>query len=198
MYVSLAGGHVTLDSKIEEHISLFSVDRLHRIMIVLSELAKDLKISTNSRLSFEIAMAKICNPKHEYTVEALAERISDLEIVATAGDLSRHYETEHHANSLDVPNEEKIDENRTEIANDEETQEVIEEEYEEDNHEDYLQEENADDENQEEPKILDLPEVHQETDFSQVREELKAEANVNKPVNSQKADLSNNQTLQKL
>lgn len=188
MYVSLAGGKVALDSDIEEQISLFTVDRLHRIMIVLGELSRDLKISTNPRLSFEIAMAKICNPKHEYTVEALAERISDLEIVATAGDLSHHYEHKEEVKEQEV-SEQNDEEDEDEVLED------LEEEQNEPEQEDVVEEE---DEEEEEPQVLNLPEVHQETDFSQVREELKAEANVSQPVTKQSLDLSNNQTLQKL
>ena len=92
MYVKSAGGNASavIPDYIEPHLNLYNADRLHRIMLVLSDLENDMKTSTNNRLSFEIAMAKIAYPKTDLTMEGLSERIANLEIVATAGDLSHN------------------------------------------------------------------------------------------------------------
>lgn len=87
MYVKSVGGPV--DSPVfegyEKSIDLFTPEQLHRMMIVLSDLANEMKISTNVRLSFEIAMAKIANPKGEYSYTALAQRIAQLEKIIQNG-----------------------------------------------------------------------------------------------------------------
>lgn len=95
MYVKSAGSNdVVLENDIENHMMLYSADRLHRILIILNDLQTQLKTSANPRLTFEIACAKIANPKGDLTLEGLAERIANLELVATAGDLSPAYAIE--------------------------------------------------------------------------------------------------------
>lgn len=89
MYIKAAGGEVNLAEEYEANLLMFSLDRLHRIMIILGDLANNMKSSLNPKLDFEIAMAKIANPKSSLTLEDLAERISNLEIVATSGDLNK-------------------------------------------------------------------------------------------------------------
>lgn len=54
-------------------------DRLHYAMIVMGELATELKTSPNARLSFEIAVAKLTRPESDLTLESLASRVSALE-----------------------------------------------------------------------------------------------------------------------
>lgn len=101
MYVKSAdGNYVSLDEKIEAQMSLYSADRLHRILIILNDLETQMKTSTNLRLSFEIACAKIANPKGDLTMESLAERVANLELVATAGDLSPAYAIEASATQV--------------------------------------------------------------------------------------------------
>ena len=90
MYIKSAGSSAdcTIDENILSHLDLFTTERLYRMLIVFSDLLNELKTSFNHRLSFEIAFAKICDPKCDLTLESLAERIADLELVATVGDLN--------------------------------------------------------------------------------------------------------------
>lgn len=62
-----------------EEVRLFSVDRLARLLGILGELIIELKTSTNARLSLEIALTRMVRPESDLTLEALAERIANLE-----------------------------------------------------------------------------------------------------------------------
>lgn len=81
MYIASVGAKASVDYQdiIDKYIGLFTTEKLHHMMLILSDLSTEFKISSNLRLSFEIAMAKIANPASEFTVEALASRISALE-----------------------------------------------------------------------------------------------------------------------
>lgn len=86
LYVMKIGGaEVALDvgqrqrEQMSEEVQLFSVDRLARLLGVLGELIIELKTSTNARLSLEIALTRMVRPESDLTLEALAERVANLE-----------------------------------------------------------------------------------------------------------------------
>ena len=86
MYVlALAGDDVALDvsesvrRELAEELPLFGPDRLARMLCVLGDVAADLKTSTNARLTFEIALTRMCRPDSDLTLESLAERVEALE-----------------------------------------------------------------------------------------------------------------------
>ncbi len=62
-----------------DHLRYFDSDRLARLLLVLGDLSKDLRTSTNPRLSFEIALARMVRPESDVTIEALTERVGRLE-----------------------------------------------------------------------------------------------------------------------
>lgn len=81
MYVKISGASkaVHLDENIDSLLGFYTAERLHRFMLVLSDMAKEMRINTNLRLCFELAMAKMCRPKCDLSLEALDERIAELE-----------------------------------------------------------------------------------------------------------------------
>ncbi len=86
MYIlSIAGLDAPADisdaqrSEIAEELALFGSDRLARMLAVLGDLIAELKVSTNMRLSFEIALTRMVRPEADLTLAALAERIEELE-----------------------------------------------------------------------------------------------------------------------
>ena len=86
MYVmAVAGPEVVLDvsettrRELIQELPLFGVDRLARLLGVLGDVAGELKTSTNSRLTFEIALTRMVRPDADVTLEALAERVETLE-----------------------------------------------------------------------------------------------------------------------
>lgn len=92
MYVmSLVGADVALEvteaarRELEAELPLFGSERLARTLIVLGDLAMDLKTSTNQRLSFEIALTRLVRPEGDLTLEALAERVEALERAGVGG-----------------------------------------------------------------------------------------------------------------
>lgn len=196
MYVKCVGGNVDLDTNIESSLTLFSSDRLHRDLLILNDLETALKTSTNLRLSFEIAMAKICNPKSDLTIESLAERVSNLELVATAGDLSPAFAIEnkqqpekqsstaaaHAADDAILDDDNQDDEIPRKVVK------VIKEEKQEEKDEIQL----------DEGSEIKMPERPQATDFSAERQNLKAEANIADPQAERKNNLENPAELQKL
>lgn len=92
MYVmSLAGNDVALDvteagrRELEVELAWYGPDRLARMLDVLGDLAKELKTSTNQRLSFEIALTRMVRPDSDITLASLAERIEGLERMLEKG-----------------------------------------------------------------------------------------------------------------
>ncbi len=86
LYVmSLAGADVALDvsdterREMEALLPLFGSDRLARLLSVMGDLLAELKTSTNARLTFEIALTRMVRPESDLTLEALAERVEELE-----------------------------------------------------------------------------------------------------------------------
>lgn len=86
MYVlALAGDDVALDvsesarRELASELPLFGCDRLARMLCVLGDVSNDLKTSTNPRLTFEIALTRMCRPDSDLTLESLAERVEALE-----------------------------------------------------------------------------------------------------------------------
>lgn len=206
MYVKSAGGNidVVLPDYINKHIGLFSTDRLHRIMVVLSDLSNDMKTSSNVRLSFEIAMAKIANPKSDLSVEALAERISNLETAKPTNN-NEAPAVPAHAKTEEEPAE-KILEEKTEVSaipqqnikeEVELPEEAISEEIEEKEIPKKVVSVVSDTQTNTEPEIK-MPERPTAVDFSSTRENLKQEANVVSPADAESKNLNSNTELQKL
>ncbi|MEG1561279.1 MAG: DNA polymerase III subunit gamma/tau [Raoultibacter sp.] len=86
MYVlSLVGDDVVLEvseatrREMVRELELFGPERLANLLGVLGDLQADLRQSTNTRLSFEIALTRMVRPDSDVTLSALAERIEALE-----------------------------------------------------------------------------------------------------------------------
>ena len=66
-----------------------STDRLARVLTILGDASGEMRTATNQRLVLEIALTRVARPASDLTLEALAERVSDLErqvaILATPG-----------------------------------------------------------------------------------------------------------------
>ena len=60
-------------------LKLFGQDRLSRMLVLLGDVSKELRVSSNSRLTFEIALTRMVRPESDLTLEALAERVEELE-----------------------------------------------------------------------------------------------------------------------
>lgn len=69
-------------------LTYYGRDRLSRILQVLGDLIKELRLSSNPRLSFEIALTRMVRPDSDFTLEALAERVEALEMRLAQGDFS--------------------------------------------------------------------------------------------------------------
>ncbi len=54
-------------------------DRLARLLALLGELASEMRWSSDPRLSLEVALTRMARPQGEMTLEALAERVEQLE-----------------------------------------------------------------------------------------------------------------------
>ena len=63
-------------------------ERLNRAVTVCGDLVRELRNSSNARLSFEVALAKLCRAESELTLETLAERVESLEAGLPAPKLS--------------------------------------------------------------------------------------------------------------
>lgn len=205
MYVKSAGGNIeaNLPAYIETHIGLFSTDRLHRIMIVLSDLANDMKTSSNVRLSFEIAMAKIANPKSDLSLEALAERISNLEN-AKPVEVSETPVAPAH-----VKIEEEIVEFQPEAVAEEVQQqepavEITQPIVNSVQHKNEVREipkkvvNVVDDKSPAQTAEIKMPERPVAVDFTSARENLRQQANLVNPTETQGKNLNSNTELQKL
>lgn len=66
-------------AQMKEELSFFNPDRLSRMLMVLDDLIKELRFSSNARLSFEIALTRLVRPDSDLTLESLAERVASLE-----------------------------------------------------------------------------------------------------------------------
>lgn len=62
-----------------EELKLFGQDRLGRMLSLLGDVSKELRVSSNPRLTFEIALTRMVRPESDLTLEALAERVEELE-----------------------------------------------------------------------------------------------------------------------
>lgn len=215
MYVKIScrNSNVQIQDTIADSMVLYTSDRLHRILIIMSDLSDELKTSTNLRLSFEIAMAKICRPKGDLTLESLAERVSDLELVATAGDISRgaanlNNEAKDHSENfsnavenepkhaspipqVSEPSEEKTD-NIDKILDDAKKEDKVDD--------DLFEEEDIKVENiasSDDTSQIKMPERPKAYDFSHTRDAIREEANVPAP-SSAAGNLNNPEELQKM
>lgn len=70
-----------------DQLKLFGEDRLSRLLLVLGDLSKELRTSSNPRLSFEIALTRMIRPDSDLTIEALAERVEELERKLESGQI---------------------------------------------------------------------------------------------------------------
>lgn len=68
-----------------DQLKYFGQDRLSRLLVVLGDLSKELHSSSNPRLSFEIALTRMVRPESDLTIEALADRIEELERKIASG-----------------------------------------------------------------------------------------------------------------
>ncbi|MDO4429236.1 MAG: DNA polymerase III subunit gamma/tau [Atopobiaceae bacterium] len=66
-----------------------SADRVARVLTILGDASSEMRTATNQRLVLEIALTRVARPETDLTLEALAERVGDLErqvaILATPG-----------------------------------------------------------------------------------------------------------------
>ncbi len=86
MYLlSMAGLEVELQisnaarKAMEGQLPLFGQDRLARMLTVLGDVSRELRTASNPRLVFEIALTRLVRPESDLTLQALAERVEELE-----------------------------------------------------------------------------------------------------------------------
>lgn len=83
--LSLAGAEVEIPvseatrKQMVDQLHYFGKDRLARLLGVLGELTRELRASSNPRLAFEIALTRMVRPESDLTIEALSERVEELE-----------------------------------------------------------------------------------------------------------------------
>lgn len=82
--VEISVNEVTRKAMVDQ-LKYFGQDRLSRLLVVLGDLSKELHSSSNPRLSFEIALTRMVRPESDLTIEALAERIEELERKIASG-----------------------------------------------------------------------------------------------------------------
>lgn len=89
--MSLVGGDVSLGitkerrAAMQGQVKKFGPDRLSNLLCVLGDLSKELRTSTNPRLSFEIALTRMVRPESDLTLSALAQRVEQLERALAEG-----------------------------------------------------------------------------------------------------------------
>ncbi len=89
--MSMAGADVELEvsdaarTMMAQELKYYGQDRLNRILGILGDVIKDMRTSSNPRLTFEIALARMVRPESDLTIEALAERVEALEALVKAG-----------------------------------------------------------------------------------------------------------------
>lgn len=76
--VSLGVSDISRSEQTEE-LAAFGPDRLANMLGVMGDLAAELKVSTNARLSFEVALTRMVRPDSDLTLASLAARIEALE-----------------------------------------------------------------------------------------------------------------------
>lgn len=64
---------------------LGSPDRIANMLVVLGDLIRELRVSTDARLSLEIALTRMAHPAGDLTLEALSARIDALEAGGASG-----------------------------------------------------------------------------------------------------------------
>lgn len=86
MYLlSMAGLEVELQVSnaarraMEGQLPLFGEDRLARMLTLLGDVSRELRTASNPRLVFEIALTRLVRPESDLTLQALAERVEELE-----------------------------------------------------------------------------------------------------------------------
>lgn len=67
-------------TSMEAELEMFGPERLSRALGVLGDLMKELRSSTNSRLTFEIALTRLLRPESDLTMAALSERLEEVEL----------------------------------------------------------------------------------------------------------------------
>lgn len=88
--MSMAGADVEIAvsdstrSAMTSELSYFGQDRLNRILVILGDVMKELRTSSNPRLTFEIALARMVRPESDITIASLAERVEALEQLVKA------------------------------------------------------------------------------------------------------------------
>ena len=69
-----------------------STDRVARVLTILGDASSEMRTATNQRLVLEIALTRVARPESDLTLEALAERVADLErqvaVLSTPGGLA--------------------------------------------------------------------------------------------------------------
>ncbi len=68
-----------LDALRAEAAAFGSPDRVARVLTVLGDASSEMRTATNQRLVLEIALTRVARPESDLTLEALAERVADLE-----------------------------------------------------------------------------------------------------------------------
>ena len=66
-------------AELTEELKLFGPERLSRLLSIVGDLLNELRGSRNPRLAFEIALTRMVHPASDLTLEALAERVEELE-----------------------------------------------------------------------------------------------------------------------
>ncbi len=88
--MSMAGADVEIEvsdatrTVMAQELKYYGQDRLNRILIILGDVIKNLRTSSNPRLTFEIALARMVRSESDLTIEALAERVEALEALVKA------------------------------------------------------------------------------------------------------------------
>ena len=75
----IQGTEDDLEELVREAQMFETADRLSRMLLILGDAASQMRFATNQRLILEIAFTKLARPDSDLTLEALAERIADLE-----------------------------------------------------------------------------------------------------------------------
>jgi DNA polymerase-3 subunit gamma/tau len=81
----LLEGEVDDAQRYREQVAEFdSIDRLAFVLVVLGDLASQLRTAANARLALEVALTRMARPESDLTLESLAARIAQLETVVSS------------------------------------------------------------------------------------------------------------------